>query len=224
MGEAIGQVLGNAVGVAISPVPVITLILMLFSPAAGRNGLAFLAGWLLGLTGVGAAVLALGLESAEGGAADGGGVLKVAIGGVFLVLGWRQWRARPRSGEAPAMPAWMAAVDGFGAARALGLGLLLTVPNPKNVGLTIAAATSIGAAGLSAGGELVVLLVFVAVGSLTIVVPLAAYVVAGPRAEPALTAAKDWLVANSAAVMTVLFAVLGAKVLGDGIAVLTRAS
>jgi hypothetical protein len=30
---------------------------------------------------------------------------------------------------------------------------------------------------------------------------------------------KDWLIANNATVMTVLFAVLGAKVLGDGIAV-----
>ena len=61
MTEAIGQILGDAVGVAISPVPIIALILMLFSAAAGRNSLAFLAGWLIGLSAVGIVALALGI-------------------------------------------------------------------------------------------------------------------------------------------------------------------
>jgi hypothetical protein len=43
--------------------------------------------------------------------------------------------------------------------------------------------------------------------------------VLGPKAEGTLTVMKDWLVANNNTVMMVLFVVLGAKVLGDGIAV-----
>lgn len=220
MANAIGQILGNAVGVAISPIPVIALILMLLSRAATKHALAFLLGWLVGLTGMGLIVLAIGVEASAGGESDSGGIVKIVIGALLLGLALRQWRARPQPGAEPTMPGWMAAIDEFTAVKALGLGLLVTVPNPKNLGLTVAAATTISGAGLDRGGEIVALLVFVGVASLTIIVPVVAYLVAGARAEAVLTSTQSWLLANHAAVMTVLFVVLGAKVLGDGIAAL----
>jgi hypothetical protein len=39
---------------------------------------------------------------------------------------------------------------------------------------------------------------------------------------PVLESMKAWLLVNNATVMAVLFVVLGAKVLGDGISILTR--
>ena len=80
MGAAIGEILGMAVGVAISPVPVIAVILMLFSARAAANSLSFLAGWLVGLSTVGVIALALGLENSDGGESDGGGLLKISLG------------------------------------------------------------------------------------------------------------------------------------------------
>ena len=59
MGNVIGDILPLAIGVAISPVPIIAVILMLFSARARTNGPAFLAGWIAGLAVVGAVVLAL---------------------------------------------------------------------------------------------------------------------------------------------------------------------
>jgi threonine/homoserine/homoserine lactone efflux protein len=220
MGTAIGDVLGTAVGVAISPVPIIALILMLFSRAATRNGVSFLAGWLVGLVGVGLVVLAVGLEASDEGESDSSGVLKIIIGALFVLLGWRQWKGRPRGGEEPAMPGWMTAIDDFSSAKSFGMGILLTVLNPKNLGLTVAAAATIGSAGLSGGEEAVTLLLFVAIASLTIAAPIALYLLVRERAETMLDAMKEWLVANNNTVMTVLFVVLGAKVLGDGIAIL----
>ncbi len=220
IGQAVGAVLGNAVGVAISPVPVIALILMLFSRAAARNSLAFLAGWLVGLSAAVLVVLAIGVGSASDGESGAGGVLQVLVGVLFLALAWRQWRSRPVPGEAPAVPAWMAAVDEFSAVKSLGTGLLLTLANPKNLGLALAAATSIGGAGLDTAGEVVAGTVYVLLSSVTIILPVGAYLVAGDRAAPVLTTMKEWLTANTATVMTVLFAVLGAKVLGDGLGML----
>ena len=49
MGQGIGEVLTFAVGVAISPVPIIAVILMLFSQRARVNGPLFLLGWVLAL-------------------------------------------------------------------------------------------------------------------------------------------------------------------------------
>jgi hypothetical protein len=57
VGNVIGDILPLAIGVAISPVPIIAVILMLFSARARTNGPAFLAGWIVGLTVVGAIVL-----------------------------------------------------------------------------------------------------------------------------------------------------------------------
>lgn len=219
MGAAIGGMLGNAAGIAISPIPIIALILMLFSRSAAVNGSVFLAGWIVGLLAVGVVVLAVGLEAGSGSPRLIGGIVKIAIGALFLVLGAQQWRKRPREGEEPAMPAWMASVADFSAAKAFGFGLLFSAVNPKNLGLGIAAAASISAQNLSAGGSAVVLAVYVVVASSTMIVPLGYFLLAPERAERMLTVLKDWLMANNATVMTVLFVVLGAKVLGDGLAV-----
>ncbi len=216
MGEAIGQILGLAMGVAISPVPIIALILMLFSKAAVRNSLSFLTGWLLGLTGVSIVVLAIGLDGA-GGDGDSTGVVKIGIGLLFLALAVKQWRSRPGEGEEPHMPGWMATVDEFTPARAFGLAVLLSAVNPKNLGLTLAAASSIGAVGLSSGDEAIVVAVYVVLASITLIVPVVGFLAARQRMTPVLDTMKVWLMANNATVMAVLFLVLGAKVLGDGI-------
>jgi len=49
MGKGISEVLTYAVGVAISPVPIIAVTLMLFSRRARENGSLFLLGWVVAL-------------------------------------------------------------------------------------------------------------------------------------------------------------------------------
>ncbi len=49
MGQGISEILTYAVGVAVSPVPIIAVTLMLFSQRARVNGLMFLLGWVLAL-------------------------------------------------------------------------------------------------------------------------------------------------------------------------------
>ena len=49
MGSAIGGSLALAVGIAVSPVPIIAVVLILTSGRARVNGLAFIVGWLAGL-------------------------------------------------------------------------------------------------------------------------------------------------------------------------------
>ena len=219
MGAAIGEILGNAVGVAISPVPIIAVILMLFTARAAANSLSFLAGWVIGLTVAGAIVLSLGLESSEGGESTTGGWIKIVIGVLFLGLAVKQWSSRPVGDEEPTMPGWMQAIDQFTAPKSFGIGFLLSAVNPKNLGLTIAAMSKVTAVGLSTGEEIGTMVVFVVIASLTVAAPVVLNLVLGSKAEPTLTTMKDWLAENNNTVMTVLFVVLGAKLLGDGIAV-----
>jgi hypothetical protein len=65
MGQAIGDILPMAVGVAISPVPIIAIVLMLGTPSARSNGPAFTLGWLIGLAVAGGILLALASGNAQ---------------------------------------------------------------------------------------------------------------------------------------------------------------
>ena len=221
MGEAIGAILGQAVGVAISPVPIIAVILMLFSKAAKVNSVSFLLGWIIGLLGAGMIVLASGISSSNGAPSTTSGWMKVAIGALFVLLGIKQWKGRPKKGETATTPGWMSSIDEFTAPKAFGTGLLLSGVNPKNLGLTIAAAATIGGGELSSGDEFMAMVVFVLIASLTVAAPVILNLVLGSKAEHTLTEMKEWLIDNNATVMSVLFVVLGAKVLGAGIEILT---
>jgi threonine/homoserine/homoserine lactone efflux protein len=198
MGAAIGDILGLAAGVAVSPLPmpIVAMILLLATSRGRADGLLFGVGWLVGLAVLGAVVLA-------------------------LQLALRQWRARPAEGAEPEMPRWIASLDRLRPGGALGLGALLSAVNPKNGGLTIAAAATIAGAGLPGGEQAVVLAVFVLIGSLGVLAPLVVYLVAGENAARTLDTWRTWAATHNAAVMAVLFLIFGFTLVGDGIAVLS---
>ncbi|MFI5896294.1 GAP family protein [Actinoplanes sp. NPDC051513] len=99
MGEAIGQSLPTAIGAALSPVPIIAVILMLTTPRARTNGPAFVLGWLVGLAAVGTVVLLLAGPASSGD--DGGkpawaGWVALILGVLLLLIAVRQFRRRRR--------------------------------------------------------------------------------------------------------------------------------
>jgi threonine/homoserine/homoserine lactone efflux protein len=219
MVEAVGDILPLAIGVAISPVPIVAIVLMLGTPLARTNGPAFAIGWVVGLSAAGAITL---MVTGEGSQDDGDqptwvAVLSLGVGLLFVLLAVRTWRARPRRGHEAGLPSWMRAVDRFTTGKSLAAGLVLSAVNPKNLALTIAAAVSIAAAGVSTGEDLGTLAVFVLLGSVSILAPVAIYFAMGERAVSILAGIKDWMAAHSAAITTVLLLVIGAKLIGDGL-------
>jgi threonine/homoserine/homoserine lactone efflux protein len=224
MGKAIGEILPLAIGVAISPVPIIAIVLMLGTPRARATGTAFALGWVAGLALAGTImlVIASGNASTSAGEPDTWvGVLKLVLGALFLLLAVKQWRSRPVAGEEAAMPKWMRAIDTFSAVKALLAGVALSGLNPKNLALTIAAAAAIAQTGISTGQEAGAMVIFVVLGSLTILAPLVIYFALGARAARILDGLKAWMGAHNAAIMSVLLLVLGVKLIGDAIAELS---
>jgi threonine/homoserine/homoserine lactone efflux protein len=225
MGSGISEVLTFAVGVAISPAAIISVILILFSRRARVNGPLFLLGYVVALGVLVAVVYAISDQSnasTSNTSSDSVSWLKIVLGASFLLLARREWRKRPAPGADPEMPRWMARIDALTPVQSLGLGVLLGGLNPKNLALGIGAAAGLAQLGLSTGDAVVSLIVFVAVGSLTISGPVLYHWLRGERATAALNDLKDWLGRHNDAVMAVLFVVLGAVLIAKGLQPLTK--
>lgn len=220
MGKAIGQMLPFAVGVAISPMPIVAMVLMLITPKAKANGFTFILGWVIGVALAGAICLALigpSSTSDNGTPADWTNWLKLALGVVLLLLAIREWKARPAPDAETPMPKWMSALDGFTAIKAGGMGVLLSALNPKNLVFIIGGATVIAQAGLSGSGQAVAWVVFTLIATIGVAVPMVIYLVMGDRAAAILDGLKTWMARNNTAVMAVLLLIIAVKLIGDAI-------
>jgi hypothetical protein len=111
----------------------------------------------------------------------------------------------------------MATIDSATPARAALLSAALSGANPKNLALTLAAA-SIAEADLASTDTAIAVAVFTAVGSITVAGSVLFYLLAGYRAARPLAVVKQFMADNNAVIMMVVLLLLGAKLLGDGIA------
>ena len=89
--------------------------------------------------------------------------------------------------------------------------------NPKNLVLTVAGAASIAQTGIPAGEQAAALTIFVLIGGLGVAAPVGIAFALGDRSRASLDEIKDWLTRNNTAIMVVILALIGAKLIGDGI-------
>jgi threonine/homoserine/homoserine lactone efflux protein len=220
MGDAIGQMLPTAVGIALSPLPIVAVVLMLVTPRGRVNGPAFIVGWWIGLAVVGAIVLSV---SSGAGATDEGApatwvdVLKLVLGLLLLLVSLRQWRGRPHGSEEPPTPKWMGALDDFTPFKAVGAGGVLSGLNPKNLLLAVAGATAVAATGVSNGEQTLAWVIFVVIASIGVGAPVVIYFVMGSGSRAVLERLKVWMAHNNAVIMAVLLLVIGVKLVGEAI-------
>jgi threonine/homoserine/homoserine lactone efflux protein len=219
--SVIGNLLPLALGVAISPIPIIAIILMLLTPNAGGTSLGFLVGWVVGVVGatVVFTVLAatIGLGSSDSGPSTSASWVKIALGVLLLGLAARQWQGRPKPGQEATLPKWMAAIDTFTSGKAAGLGFLLSAVNPKNLIMCAGAGTIIGGSAIAGGQQAVAIAVFSVIAVSTVAVPVIGYAVARERMRRPLDELHVWLQEHNAAVMSVLLLVIGVVLIGKGV-------
>lgn len=212
----IADLLPLAIGVALSPIPVVAAILMLLSANAGRASAGFALGWVTGIvtvTGLVTAAAASGLMRSASEPSVAASVVKTAMGLLLVYIAVRQWGSR----KDDSIPGWMKAIDELGVAKAAGFGLLVSLLNPKNLLLCITAGVTIGTAGLNPGGTAAALTVFVLLGAASVLVPVGGYAVAADQLRGALARLKNWLQANNHTVIAVVFMVMGTTAFAKGV-------
>ena len=220
MGQAIGQMLPFAVGIAISPIPIVAIVLMLGTKNAKSDSLSFLAGWIISMAVAGAILLAVvgSSDPTDNGApSDSTSTLKLILGILLVGLAVKQWRGRPKAGEDAPMPKWMDAVEGFTPVKSAGLGALVSVVNPKNLILIVGGATAIAQTDISGGDQAIVWAIFIAIATIGVAAPIVIYFAMGEKAAAILDDLKGWMAQNNAAIMAVILVIIGVKLIGDSI-------
>ncbi|MCP9272105.1 GAP family protein [Mycolicibacterium arenosum] len=212
----LSELIPLALVVALSPLSIIPAVLVLHSARPRPTGLAYLAGWVLGL----AALTQIFVEVSS---LLGGGLnrppswavyVRIVVGAALIAFGVYKWLTRKRSEHTPK---WMSTFATITPPRALLTAIILVVVNPKVLFMCAAAGLAIGTEGLGRTGAALGVGYYVAIAASTVVLPILAYTVSGERLDPALQRLKDWMEAQHAVLIAAILVVLGLMVLYKGV-------
>lgn len=221
MVDVIGYSVAFAIGIAIFPVPIITIILLLLTPKAKENSLAFLGGWVGGILLVGTMALLL-LNPYENYVAndypDGTMWFKLLIGLLLIFYGFKIIVTHLLSKNAAKKPKWMESINSFDPKKSFSIGFALSGLNPKNILLIIGGATVIAEANLLIGQQTIVWLVFTFIASLGVATPILIYFIMGDKSEKILQNIQKFMEANSASIMAAIFIIVGVMLISDALA------
>lgn len=220
MRHIIGDLIPLALVITLSPFNIVPCILLLFGARPKAKATSFLVAFVLGLSTT-VTVLTL-LADRLGFASTGGGhrwfsYVKIALGALLLFQAVVEFRDRPRGDEEGELPGWMDGLTTASLGRGFAVGLLLGAVNPKSIVMGIGAATTISESGLSSPHAVVAGLCFVIVASLGVAAPLVTVLLLGARSADVLHAWDHWLKHNHNVIMTVLFTILGAVLVTQGV-------
>jgi len=218
-GSALLELIPLGLVVAFSPLSIIPAVLVLHAPRPKPAGLAFMAGWLVGL----AVLTSIFLTASDlvGGIGNSppswASWLRIVIGVALIGFGVYRWVTRKKSEH---MPGWMTRMSTLTPGKAAVTGAALTVANVKVLLICAAAGLSIGSSGLGSPSVWVAAAWYVAVAGSTVALPILGYAVSGERLDPALERLKDWMERQHAALVAVILVVIGLLVLYKGISAL----
>ena len=143
------------------------------------------------------------------------GKLEVVIGSAMVVLGVVALLRRNRA-DGGGAPGWLDGIGSVGSLPVFGIGLALNL-RPKAVLLVAAAGLAIGGAHLRSDEDLVLVAIYTAIATCTVVGPIIATMLFPQQMEPRLVAAKGWIAAHSTAVGATIMILIGCFVAGVGL-------
>jgi len=203
-----------AVGMLLSPLPIVAVVAILLSPRGRACAPVYTAAFTL----VSVAVVGLGAAGAARASSANGAdsrivslVLAIVLTIGFTVFAIASWAGRPSHGQPAVAPKWLAAIDGVTPLSAVGLGLVMAITNTKNIPLALKAGAVIGEAHVTPLIGVILCLAVAITGSLLLIVPALVELTGSARVHRGLQALKSQLIAHNAAMMTVLFAILAAN-------------
>jgi hypothetical protein len=218
----IGDTIWLGLGIALNPIAIVISILVANRDDPRRNGLALVLGWILGL----AILVALpafllheqfALPHVKETLAGRFALFQAVLGVLLLIAAAVAFARGPLPGDKAADPRWMRIVDSGGIGRMFGMGAFLSIINFRNLVLLAAAVSMIGQAALDDFGVLLAVILFVAIATLGVLLPLLIHLVGGKASEAWLRGWAAWLTRHMGLITGVIMALFGALLLTRGI-------
>jgi len=217
--KAIGTVIGPAMGAAITPVPIMVVVVFLLMKGGRPKAWAYGVGAIVGLS-IASIAIFLGANNATDTTSSASTMSRVFSGVVtalFFFFAYRMFTTRPRKGEVPPEPGWMTKVGSMNVAMAFVMGAAMLTINAKNLPIMASLGPSIAAAGGTTTEGIVACVVFAVIASLGVLAPSIAVLFMGDHADATLAEWKTWLLFNNKLIMAILFVLLGANSLGSAL-------
>lgn len=220
MSGVISALIPLGAAVAVSPVPLLALVVVLLTAPSRGAGVGFFLGWTLGVTGAAllASTLSLRLPAPDNGASGSAAVAQIAVGVVLLLaaagLGWS---ARSETGAAKlsGVARAVAAIGALTFVRAVPVGLSFSL-NPKALAVAGAAGVQLASAPAQLAETLAAAAVYVVVAVSPVGILVIIDLYAGPRFAARLETARSWLLQHSRLLTATVIAALGLLLLARG--------
>jgi Sap, sulfolipid-1-addressing protein len=214
---AILYTLPLAFGIALNPLAIVTSILIANGANARRNGIAFVAGWVLGLAVLAFLPALLFLDRLEEMLFEFISQFYAALGILLLIAAAATLLMGPLPGEQPTSPRWADLLFRGGAERKLALGAFMSGVHFRNLVLLTATVSLLGQADLGTSELVVVIVVFVTAAMLGILAPLVVHKFGGEASEAMLATWATWLTRNVKVISGVIMALFGVLLLTQGV-------
>jgi hypothetical protein len=210
-----------AIIAAASPLVLTATFLVIRSDRPRTNGIAFLAGFLIGtviacMVGLVVGATAVARLDSRSGIEN---LLTFLLGAALLVVGLKARSAPPRpvldgSSRSAAILAGLAHVK---PAAALSMAALLGFGGPKRLVLTLLAMAAVTEAGLGKTVDAALVLLYIGVATILVTVPVGIVILAGERAAEILGRGESWLTDHATVLRVWLSVGLGLALIGDAI-------
>jgi hypothetical protein len=208
---------------ATSPLALASVLVVLTGSRARLNGIALAVGFVAGQAMFLVLALVVGVASSPDSQNHPGAVsvLETAFGVALLVTAAYVRRHRGDEPEvrspSPRTEAIRAHLANLRPLTALGTGAALGIGGPKRISVTLVTCAAIAAAGVSGTGAVGLGVLYVALATMLVWLPVLLYVMLGERATEWLTERERWIGAHKEPFTFYPSAVLGVVLVVDGI-------
>jgi hypothetical protein len=220
---AIGAMLPMAVAIALNPLAIVAAVVLVLGDGGRLKAASFAAGSLVTITTATTLAFLLveaGADADPSETADGVDIVQLVIGVGFWALAVVSWRSKRGEGSAGPAAGLVDRVARISPAGAFGLGLVQAVVVVKTIALAVGAGAQLGVSDVHGGGAVVAVAVFAFVATASLWAPVVGIVVGGDRVRAPMADVQRWLEENMATITVVVLVVLGAVLIGRGLAVL----
>lgn len=217
---ALGLVLAPGLGAAISPMAIVAMLLLLTSDGGRTKAVLFAIGVFVATFALAGLVLVVATTAQvhqDGPKSKISAAISLALGLLLIYFAFKQWHKRPTHGHTATSPKWMTSLDSATPAKTFVLGAALSLMNAKNIPIAIATVTTVVQLGAPAWVNLTAVVIFAALGTLGVIVPLGAATAGGAGAAEKLRETKSYLVQHNAVILAVVFLLLGAQTVGKAV-------